>query len=149
MILRYSVEQIYAAPGFAEMVAEYAKMADPDMPPPTYRKEDYLLLESEERLGVYVALHEDKVVGFVAVMRSYLPKVNTMVAITESLYVMRKYRIKGYGWRLIDAVEDFARINGLKHSFINIPHNSLKTLGVVLGHRNYSLKLHTYGKTIC
>jgi len=148
MIRRYTVEEIYAAPGFAEMVAEYALMADPDMPAPTFRKDDYQAIEQSDRLGVYGAMDRDKLVGFVAVVKGYLPKFGVPVAITESIFVLKKYRTKGYGIRLLQATEDYARVNGLQHCFVNIPDHAVKSLGLVLLHRNYSAKIHTYGKVL-
>ena len=148
MIEKLTVEELYARPGFEDMVAEYAKMADPLMPPPSFKKEDYLFLERDNKLGVFCAMDGAIIVGFVAVVNGFLPKFGVRVAITESIFVLEDYRKKGYGIRLIQAVEDYARMNGIHNSFINIPDSALATLGVVLKRRGYSPKIHTYGKKL-
>lgn len=148
MIRQFSVEEIYATAGFANMVIEYSKMADPSLPPPTYKKEDYLAIEKDGRLGIFCAIDNGNIVGFVSVVKGFLPKFSILVAITESIFVLEEYRKKGYGIRLIEATEDYARMNGIRNVFINIPDSALDTLGMLLKRRRYSAKTHSYGRVL-
>lgn len=148
MIKKFSVTEIYALTGFPEMVKEYEEMADPDLPAPTYMKEEYLLRERADAIGVYGAIRDGKIVGFVSCIKGRLPKFGIDIIITESIFVMKAFRKYGYGNRLIEAVEDYGRVNNVPQIFINIPYSALETIGVVLNRKGYVPKTVALNKKL-
>lgn len=148
MIEQLTVDQIYACPGFAGMVEEYAQITDPLLPPPSYRKEDYLPLEQAGKLDVVGVMDAGSIVGFAAILQGKMPHYGSEIAIVESIYVRRSHRKGGAGIRLIEAAEDMARIRGLSEIFINVHDEYLASLGILLIRRNYSARIHTFGRRL-
>lgn len=151
MIEQLTVERIYAKFGFGAMIDEYARLSDPlmpDPPAPEVRKQKYLSLEKAGLLAVYGATVRSRVVGFATCLKGQIPHYASPIAIVESLYLMRANRASGLGLRLIEACEDAARIWGVPQIFIQVHEEELKTLGTILARRNYSARIHTYGRRI-
>lgn len=148
MIIRQvTVEELYAKPGFDEMIAEYSKLAIKKLPKPLYRKEDYLPLEAAGVLTVWCAMYGGKVVGFASCLISRIPHYGVGIAIAESLFVREAVRGTGAGIRLIDAIERHAQANSLQWVFMSCPLGS--EYAKVLEHRNYSAETTTYVKSLC
>lgn len=148
MIVQMTMEQIYALPGFKEMTDEYGLITDPLLPPPTYRLEDYLPLEKSGLLAVYAALRGDTIVGVATCIKGKMPHYGAPIAIVESLYLMREHRKSGLGIRLMEACEDCARVWAIPVIFVQVHEEELDTLGIILRRRNYSARIHTYGRRL-
>lgn len=151
MIERLTVDEIYAHPGFMDMIEEYASITDPLLPHPPSphsRKHNYDHLEKLNLLSVYGAVVSGRLVGFATCLNGVIPHYGSAIAIVESLYLMRAHRRSGLGLRLIEACEDCARIWGLHQIFVQVHEEELKTLGVILERRNYSARIHTYGRRL-
>ena len=151
MIETLTVEEMYAHPGFDELMAEYATLSNPNMPPTASaaeRKADYLTLEQAGILTVFCVAEGGKAVGFAVCMKNKLLHYGIFVALVESLYLMRNHRQNGQGNALIDSCEDFALMNGLwGYPFFQVHDEELERLGVVLKRRNYSAWFHTFGRS--
>jgi len=143
---RVTVEQLYALPGFEEMIAEYATHAIKKMPTPLYRKEAYLPLEEKGILAVWCAMYGGYVVGFASCLLSMIPHYGCGIAIAESLFVRESVRMAGFGIRLIEAVENHGREAGMPAVFFSCPIGS--EFKKVLEHRNYSAETTTYVKML-
>jgi GNAT superfamily N-acetyltransferase len=147
MIRQVTVTELYAMPGFEEMIAEYAKLAIKKLPAPLYRKEDYLPLEAAGLLTVWCAMYGGMVVGFASCLISKIPHYGIPIAIAESLFVRESVRGTGAGIRFIDAIERHATSSGVQAVFFSCPIGSeFKT---VLTHRNYSAETTTFVKSLC
>lgn len=151
MIYRLSVAEIYNHPGFEAMIEEYGRLTDPLLPaPPTpaERKHNYLELEERGVLIVWGAIRHGSIVGFATCIRGSIPHYGASIAIVESLYLMDAWRASPLGNNLLTACEDAARIWGVPQIFIQVHEEELKTLGTILARRNYSARIHTYGRRI-
>lgn len=151
MIEQLSVAAIYAHAGFDDMIREYKQLTDPLMPEPAHpfdQKHKYLAIEAMGWLTVYGALRLGKIVGFATCIKGSPPHYGSPIAIVESLYLMRDHRASGMGIRLIEACEDCARIWALPQIFIQVHEEELNNLGTILERRNYSARIHTYGKRL-
>lgn len=142
MIERVTVDQLYAKPGFQDMIDEYARHAIKTMPKPLYRKEDYLPLEALGILTVWCAMYGGLVVGFASCLISMIPHYGCGIAIAESLFVREGVRSMGLGVRLIEAVERHAIDKGMPAVFFSCPIGS--EFKKVLEHRDYSAETTTY-----
>lgn len=146
MIKLTTVDEIYKFEGFEEMVQEYGQLSASFLPPATYKREDYKPIEDAGLLAAFCALDKGKIVGFAACIRAFLPHYGITAAQVESLYVLRAYRQNGYGIRLIEACEDFARVERLNPLLIQVHEEELERLGIVLNRRNYSACYRTFGR---
>lgn len=141
-----SVDDLYALPGFEEMIAEYAKLAIKGMPSPLYRKDDYLPLEAAGLLTVWCAMYGGYVIGFASCLISKVPHYGVGIAIIESLFVREEVRSLGLGNDFLRAIERHAANVGVYALFASCPIGSdYKT---VLKHRAYSAETTTYVKVL-
>ena len=147
MIQRVTVEELYAKPGFQDMIDEYAKLAIKSLPTPLFQKENYLPLEAAGLLTAWCCMYGGIVVGFASCLISRIPHYGISIAIAESLFVREGVRGTGAGLRLIEAIEHHAGENKALAVFFNCPIGSeFKT---VLERRNYSAETTTYVKSLC
>ena len=144
MIDQVTVEQLYALPGFEDMIAEYAKHAIKDMPKPLYQKEDYLPLEKAGVLTVWCAMYGGLVVGFATCLLSKIPHYGVNIAIAESVFVRKHVRRLGLGIRFLRTIELYALNNDIPVVFASCPMGS--DYEKVLIHRGYSAETTTYVK---
>lgn len=147
MINQVTVEELYASPGFEDMIAEYAKLAIKKLPTPLYRMEDYLPLQAAGLLTVWRASYGGLAVGFASCLISKIPHYGIDIAIAESLFVREEVRAVGYGVRLIAAIERHAQAQGVQAVFLSCPIGS--EFSKVLEHRNYSAETTTWVKSLC
>lgn len=146
MIERVTVDQLYAKPGFDEMVTEYAELSIKSFPAPSYLKKEYLPLEAAGLLTVWAAMRRGIVVGFASCLISKLPKYGIPVAIAESIFVRKSVRSSGLGIRLIDTVERHAAASGVPTVLFSCPIGS--DFHKVLEQRLYSAETTTYVRVL-
>lgn len=146
MINQVTVDELYALPGFEDMIAEYAKHAIKSMPKPLYRKEDYLPLEAAGVLTVWCAMYGGLVVGFASCLVSKIPHYGVGIAIAESVFVREHVRRLGLGIRFLRTIELHALNMGLLYLFASCPIDS--EYEKVLKHRSYSAETTTYVKRL-
>lgn len=146
MIYNMTVEELYAQPGFEEMIAEYAKLAIKKMPKPLYRKEDYLPLEAAGVLTVWAAIQDGRVVGFLSCIASKIPHYGCGVVIAESLFVSKDARRRSTGLHFLNIAESHARSMLAPALFVSCPIGS--QFRKVLKRRNYSAETETWVKVL-
>lgn len=104
-----SVAELEAAPEFAALSIEYAVESQIEgMPPANPQWESYRALESMGLLHVFSALSEERLIGFISVIVSVLPRYGEPVAVTESFFVARTHRKTGAGLKLLKQAEEKA-----------------------------------------
>jgi len=125
IIRRATLEEVFDAPVFAELAAEYEaeSLRNPDLAGSTVpdRAGYQALFEAGvlHPLGVYVG---DELAGFCTVLLSpVLHHHGRLIAIMESLFVARAYRKGGAGRALLAAAERVAREQGALGLHINAP----------------------------
>jgi L-amino acid N-acyltransferase YncA len=113
---------------FLGMLAEYAEeSALPGLPVSTKVQDfsdTYLSLESAGVLHIYGAMDGDKLVGFLALVVTMLPKYTRPMASTESIFVSNAHRTSGAGMALLKAAERGAVKAGACGLLVSAPLNS-------------------------
>lgn len=146
LIEQTTVDELYAMPGFEDMIAEYRTLAIKRLPEPKYRKEDYIPMEKLGMLTVYCVKAEGRVVGFMSIVRSKIPHYGITLCIVESLFVCAAHRSGGAGVRFIDRAEGFAKSLFSAGLFIQCPFG--QELAKVLERKGYSPETISYFKPL-
>tara|TARA_R110002126_G_scaffold47542_1_gene133250 strand:+ start:869 stop:1330 length:462 start_codon:yes stop_codon:yes gene_type:complete len=111
---------------FLGMLSEYGEeTAFPGLPISTKLSDfsgTYLALESAGVLHIYGAMEGDKLVGFLALVVTMLPKYTQLMASTESFFVSKDYRSTGAGMALLRAAERCAERAGACGILVSTPH---------------------------
>jgi GNAT superfamily N-acetyltransferase len=122
-----TVAEIKAAPHFDVLAAEYAaESLIPGMPPPVAQWEAYRQLESAGMLHAFSAIipqdnGDRRLVGFISVLASVLPRYGVPIAISESWFVAKAYRKTGAGLKLLRIAEEKARELGSPVLLVSAP----------------------------
>ena len=104
-----TVDEIEAAPEFADLAAEYDASRIEGMPPANPDWEMYRRLESAGLLFAFSATVDGRLVGYISVLVSVLPRYSARVATVESYFVAKAHRKTGAGLKLLKLAEDKAR----------------------------------------
>lgn len=140
------VAELYSDPTFESMVDEYATYSIKTLPRPQYKRQDYELLEKVGALTPFRVIHQERLIGFMAVLEAKVPHYGLKLSIVESLFVMKAYRSTGAGVRLIRTAERFASAGGSAGIFINCPvHGELFD---ILPRLDYSLETYNFFKRL-
>lgn len=148
-IRKCTVDQIMLSPDFAVVGTEYeATMGNPVLPSPmeqlTGKLETYRSMEASGMLHAFGAFHGEQLVGFLSLIMPIMPRYSTMIAVSESYYVLREYRSTGAGLRLLKAAEDLAFGRGSPGIYVSAPWGG--ALGTVLERRGYTASNVIYFK---
>ena len=128
-----TVEEAKSSAAFAHAVRLYAEeCAISGLPAPRADFEVYKRLQDRGALKVIGALADGAIVGFLALLIAPLPHYSERVATTESFFVLKEYRRKGLGFRLLSLAKQLAKDNGAKGLLVSAPKGS--TLAKVLEH---------------
>jgi hypothetical protein len=101
--------ELEALAGYPELVAEYAEEGRiPGMPAPQFDPRRYRQLCEMGVLHTRISVIDERLVGFVLVLTTVLPKYSIMVAVTEAFFVGSAHRMSGAGLRLLRVAEAIA-----------------------------------------
>lgn len=121
-IRKCTVAEIEQASNFKDLLGEYSKELVVDGAPPFSAKMDlYHQLEKNGSWQGFGAFLDGKLIGFVAVLVTILPHCGVIMAVTESLFVLRGYRKTGAGLGLIRKAEEYAQEKGSPCLLISAP----------------------------
>jgi len=138
MIKKINIDHLKSCAEFSELLQEYADECPPkDNQPHFYNEELYRNLELNGLLRVFGAFKEDRLVGFVTVLVTMLPKYTSLVASTESFFVSQPYRKTLAGIKLLRAAENEAIESGAFGMLVSAPHDG--PLSKVLPKAGYDL----------
>jgi GNAT superfamily N-acetyltransferase len=104
------VAELETSPNFAELLAEYGEECAIDgigMPDPQF--ETYRQLEQAGIVHLLGAWDRDELVGFLILVVTVLPHYGKKVACTESFFVSKSVRTKGFGLHLLIDAECLAK----------------------------------------
>lgn len=117
-----------------ELLAEYAaECSVPGLPPFKPCWALYEVLEATGSYRVFAAFNGESIVGFAAVLTTINPHYTQMIATVESLFVTKASRDGMTSARLMEAIEDHARVRGCKAILYSAPAGG--DLEAVLGKR--------------
>lgn len=125
-----SFADIFAAPTFESLIAEYAdecsiKQIGPINPQPAI----YDALEQRGAMQCFGAFYEGVLVGFATVLVTVLPHYGRKVATLESLFVERQSRSYGAGEELMQTIEAYAKVMGCEGVLYSAPaHGRLEEI---------------------
>ena len=147
MIKKVTVEELYASPGFEDMIAEYAKLAIKKLPAPRFARKITCHWKLLACFTAWVYMYGGLAAGFASCLISSIPHYGIRIAIAESLFAREGVRGKGIGLQLIAAVERHAASQGAMAVFMSCPIGS-EFERVQLAHRNYSAETTTFVKVL-
>lgn len=118
-----SIAELHATPNFEAILAEYAaESAIAGLPPPSAKVETYRTLEAARMLHTFSALTTSgQLAGFITVLAPELPHYSAVVAVAESFFVAKRYRMTGAGVELLHAAEDKALALGSPGLLVSAP----------------------------
>ena len=117
-------KELFAEPSFSALLQEYAEECALDGLPVTVSEDIYYKMEESGLIALIAAFDDDKLLGFVSVLVTVLPKYSLPVASTESFFVSAKYRRTGAGLRLLRAAEKLAVAKGAVGMLVSAPSGS-------------------------
>lgn len=110
VIRQCTISEIENAPNIGEFLAEYAReSAARYAPPHAAQMEMYKQMEYTGALYTVGAFVGELLIGVVNIIKSVLPHYGVLMAITESLFVLKPYRKTGAGIKLIAVARDYTR----------------------------------------
>lgn len=131
-----SVAEIEGSPEFAAMVPDYAAESQiGGMPPANPQWETYHTLESLGLLHVFTATFEGRMIGYLSLIVSVLPRYGVPIVVTESYFVSRGHRKSGAGLKLLEAAEQKTRDLGATVILVSAPSEG--ALARVLPRKGY------------
>lgn len=94
--VRYS--EILDAPNAQALLAEYAaECSQPEFGPINPQRDLYGAMETNGAMQAFGVCEDETLVGFATVLIYTLPHYGTRIANTESLFITKTHRTKGYG----------------------------------------------------
>ena len=120
MIKKINIDHLKSCAEFSELLQEYADECPPKDNRPHFYNEEL-----------------DRLVGFVTVLVTMLPKYTSLVASTESFFVSQPYRKTLAGIKLLRAAENEAIESGAFGMLVSAPHDG--PLSKVLPKAGYDL----------
>jgi GNAT superfamily N-acetyltransferase len=119
---------------FPALAHEYAEeCAIAGLPAPDEKIAAYRALAASEIFQAFGAFLENKLVGFIVVLKPVIPHYGVAIAVTESFFVGKEYRKSGAGLKLLRAAE--AHAEGAPGLLVSAPVGG--TLAEVLPHLGY------------
>ena len=96
------VSELELESNYVDLLKEYgAECAILGMPPIIEKIECYKVIESSGIFKLFCAYFNEKLIGIVTVLTPIIPHYGAVVAVAESLFVLKEYRGSGAGMRLI------------------------------------------------
>lgn len=121
-ILPCTLGDVFDSPDAAALLSEYARESAIDgLPAPTPCREIYAHIEQTGALHLFSAMHDGKLIGFLALLVSVNPHYSTPLAVTESYFVASEYRYTGAGMGLLRAAEEHAAKLGAAGFLVSSP----------------------------
>lgn len=119
-----TIAELEAAPNIEALLAEYAAESAIDgLPPPAAKVETYRTLEAARMLHTFSALTSSgQLAGYITVLAPELPHYSAVVAVAESFFVAKRWRMTGAGVDLLHAAEDKARALGSPGLLVSAPY---------------------------
>ena len=139
-----SVKEIVEANGFGDVVAEYKKMGQPELPDPETNLELYVDLEAKGALKCFASFKDERLVGFITVLLSVSAHYGKQLAFTESFFVREEDRATGAGLKLLALAE--RTVKGLGVAGIGITTQYGSVLAEILPRLGYRLGNIVYVK---
>lgn len=134
-----------AAPGLAELLAEYAaEAANHEIGAPNPQWPAYRAMEATGMFHTFGAFRDGQLAGFLFLMTPVLPHFGKKVGVTESFFVGAAHRKSGAGTQLRLAAEDAARAAGAVGIIMSAPTGG--KLDQVLPHVGYRETNRTFFK---
>jgi GNAT superfamily N-acetyltransferase len=122
VIRKCSIAEAEAMPNLPEILEEYAKELVVEGAPPWQAKmELYYQLEAAGILQGFAAFVNDVMVGFVTVLITVLPHNGVIMAVTESYFVVKKFRGTQAGFKLLGEAEQYAKERGSPCLLVSAP----------------------------
>lgn len=122
VIKESSVDNLIADPSFADLLNNYAnELAVKGLPHPKAKIEMYRQLEILGKIHPIAAYFDNILIGFVNVLMSENPHYGICIAVTESFFVLKKYRKTGAGIMLRREAELKAKSLSSPGIFISAP----------------------------
>lgn len=124
MIVRLGeMAELQRAENFPALLAEYAEeSAVKGMPPVSAKMATYDRLEITGALHVYIALEEEKLVGFLILLVPVMPHFGVAVTTGDSFFVAKEYRRTLAGLKLMIAAEHMAAKLKSPGVFLSAPY---------------------------
>lgn len=136
VIRKCSVSEIEGDPACAAMIEEYAAESKIEgMPPINTQWETYRAMESMGLLHAFCATVDGKMVGYISLLVTVLPRYGVPIAVSESYFVAKEHRKTGAGLKLLAAAEEKARELGAAVILVSAPVGG--DLAKVLPHKDY------------
>lgn len=139
LTIRYcTIDEIEHAPNIGALIDEYAEESrSSELPQHSAQWAQYRQLEAVGALTAIGAFKGNELIGFVGVLKSFVPHYGAPMAVTESLFVAKAHRKNGTGLRLIKAAEEFAKSQEIACLMVSAPHGgSLEQVMPRLGYRH-------------
>lgn len=113
MIKKINFSDLENSPNFTELLIEYERECSIDGLPPIAEKfAIYRQMENTGFFHLFGAYNGDTLVGFVSVIVTAIPHYGIPIAVAESLFLSKDFRVSNYGLSLINAAQDMARSSG-------------------------------------
>jgi GNAT superfamily N-acetyltransferase len=122
IIRKSTVDEIDNSPNTLRLLEEYAEeSAIEGLPKPTAKLLVYKHLENTGTLVPFIALKDNNLIGLVTILAPIIPHYGILVAVAESLFVIKEYRKTGAGIKLISAAEKYAKEIGSPGLLLSAP----------------------------
>lgn len=118
------VSELYGDTGFKDMVAEYILHSNPAMPPPVFKESDYLQREKFGVLDCWRVMVDGKLGGFMSIVTAYSLHFGPNILVVESLFVMKKYRMTGAGFKMVRLAKEHAKRRGAPVVVVQCPYGA-------------------------
>lgn len=122
VIRKSTIDEIDNSPNTLRLLEEYAiESSIEGLPKPSAKLIIYKHLESAGTLMPIIALKDNNLIGLVSILAPIIPHYGILVAVAESLFVMKEYRNTGAGLKLIRAAEKYAKEIGSPGLLLSAP----------------------------
>ena len=121
-IVHSNFNELFSNPSFADIVSEYAaESAIEGLPSPVVRMDTYATLEKNGVMTVFLAFHGNNLIGFITLLFNELPHFGIKMAMSESFFVVERYRSTGAGLKLLRTAEKYAEELGSCGLLVSAP----------------------------
>jgi GNAT superfamily N-acetyltransferase len=135
------VGDVENAPNVTALLDEYASYGLPELPHPCTKFETYRHLESLDAIHVIGAFYDDRLIGFISILRPISAHYGFCLAVTESFFVQKDYRHTGAGRALLNAAKEYRRATGCEGLVVVLPSGTndaaAKRMGLRLVNKSY------------
>lgn len=137
IVRKSSISEIENSVNISELLEEYAAESSiKGLPHPFAKVDTYRHLESNGTIHILGAFLDESLIGYMIVLSPVLPHYSVRVAVTESFFVMKKYRKTGAALILLKTAETYAKDQSALGMFMSAPLGG--RLAEVLPHVGYA-----------